>query len=299
VQWTIQSKSSLKQNSIANKPMVGGDGATGEGLKPMKLKLFAATALIAMMAACAQPAPAPEGETSAEPTAVTAVAINAPAGVYALDKSHATVTFQVMHLGLSRYTARFTDFDAQLTLDPANPIASSVTATINPASVETDYPGNYRATHQGSAYRTWDEDLARNPNWFNAGAHPTITFASTGLTLTGERTGTMTGNLTFLGQTHPVTLDVTFNGEHVPHPFRPTQAAIGFSARGSLNRSTFGMGNYIPNIADEVQLIIEAEFFSPEGSVMPPAPAATPTDAAAEPTAEPAGSARRPVGSGG
>jgi polyisoprenoid-binding protein YceI len=248
----------------------------------MKLKAFVAVGLIAFAAACTQPAPAPETETAAEPAAVTPVAINAPAGVYTLDKSHATVTFQVMHLGLSQYTARFTDFDAQLTFDPANPTASSVTATVNPASVETDYPGNYRATHQGSAYSSWDEDLARNPNWFNAGAHPSITFQSTGLTLTGERTGTMTGNLGFLGQTHPVTLDVTFNGELVPHPFRPGVAAIGFSARGSLNRSTWGMSNYIPNIADQVNLIIEAEFMSAEGAVAP--------------VAEPAG---RRVGGGG
>jgi len=238
----------------------------------MKLKLLTAATLISLMAACAPPAPAPEA-TDAAAAPATPVAINAPAGTYALDKSHASVTFQVMHLGLSRYTARFTDFDAVLTFDPANPTASSVSATINPTSVRTDYPGNYRATHQGSAYRTWDEDLAQNPVWFNAGAHQTITFQSTGLTLTGERTGTMTGDLSFLGQTHPVTLDVTFNGELTPHPFRPTQAAIGFSARGSLNRSTWGMDNYVPNIADQVDLIIEAEFISPEGSVTQEAPA--------------------------
>lgn len=238
----------------------------------MKLKLLTAATLLALTAACAPPAPAPEA-TDAAAAPATPVAINAPAGAYALDKSHASVTFQVMHLGLSRYTARFTDFDAVLTFDPANPTASSVTATINPASVRTDYPGNYRATHQGSVYRTWDEDLAQNPVWFNAGAHQTITFQSTALTLTGERTGTMTGDLSFLGQTHPVILDVTFNGELTPHPFRPTQAAIGFSARGSLNRSTWGMDNYVPNIADQVDLIIEAEFISPEGSVTQEAPA--------------------------
>ena len=242
----------------------------------MNLKLLTAAALLALTAACAQPTPAPDAADTAAAGPATPVAISAPAGTYALDKSHATVTFQVMHLGLSNYTARFTDFDATLTFDPANPTASSVTATINPASVETDYPGDYRATHRDSAYQSWDQDLAQNPVWFNAGAHPTITFQSTGLTLTGERTGTMTGDLTFLGQTHPVTLDVTFNGELTPHPFRPTQAAIGFSARGSLTRSTWGMGNYVPNIADQVNLIIEAEFISPEGSVTPAAPAAAP-----------------------
>ena len=45
----------------------------------------------------------------------------APAGVYALDPSHASLVFRIDHIGLSRFTARFTDFDAALTFDPTAP----------------------------------------------------------------------------------------------------------------------------------------------------------------------------------
>lgn len=244
-----------------------------------KTKLLLATAAFAVMAACS-PQTAPTAEADAEAAAVAATAapvqIAAPAGEYKLDPTHASLTFQVQHLGLSNYTARFTQFDATLNFDPANPANSRVTATINPASIRTDYTGNYRATHQGSPYRTFDEALTRDPNWFNVGAHPQITFESTGIELTGERTGTMTGNLTFLGQTHPVTLDVKFNGELNPHPFLQGRSAIGFSASGALDRSQWGMTQGVnptgPGIGDTVSLIIEAEFHQ----VAAAAPAAAP-----------------------
>ena len=69
----------------------------------------------------------------------------------------------------------------------------------------------------------------------------------------------MTGDLTFLGVTRPVTLDVTYNGV-ARMPWAPDQDKIGFSATTTLKRSDFGMGAYIPNIGDEVEVIIEAEF---------------------------------------
>jgi polyisoprenoid-binding protein YceI len=164
-----------------------------------------------------------------------------------------------MHMGLSNYTARFAKFDATIEFDPANPTASKVTATIDPTSVRTDYPGNYKATHKGSPFKTWDEDLAKNDKWFNAGKFPAITFTSTGVELTGATTGKVTGDLEMLGVKKPVTLDVTFNGSKNPHPFIPT-AALGFSASGTIKRSEFGMTNLIGGIGDDVQIFIEAEF---------------------------------------
>lgn len=223
-----------------------------------RFTIAAAAAAFAFAAACTPQATPPAAETAAEPAAPVAIA--APAGAYTLDKTHASLTFQVMHLGLSNYTARFTDFDASLNFDPANPTASTVTATINPASVETDYPGDYKATHADSGFNSWNEDLANSPNWLNAAAFPQITFTSTALTATGERTGTMSGDLTFLGVTQPVTLDVTFNGELNPHPMLQGRSAIGFSARGTLKRSDFGSTYGAAFIGDEVNLIIEAEF---------------------------------------
>ncbi|MFZ4122325.1 MAG: YceI family protein [Caulobacterales bacterium] len=241
----------------------------------MKSGLLIAAAALVLAAGCTPTAP-PAQDTATEAQVAAPVAITAPAGEYKLDKGHASLLFSVTHMGLSNYTLRFTDFDATLNFDPANVAASTVSATINPASIESDYVGDYRATHQGSPYRSWDEELQKDEKFLNVAANPTITFQSTGITVTGERTGTMTGNLTFLGQTHPVTLDVTFNGEAQP-PWLGGRSAVGFSATGSFDRSQFGMTHLVPNISDAVQLTLEVEFQQVAAPAAPAAPAAATT----------------------
>ncbi len=174
-----------------------------------------------------------------------------PAGVYTLDKTHASLTWKVSHIGLSDYTARFTKFDSELTFDPANPEASSVTVTIDPTSIKTDYPYPEK--------KDFDKKLIEGEDWFNAGAFPEITFTSTSIEKTGENTGKMTGDLSFLGMTKPLTLDVTFNGAYAVQPFSQ-KPALGFSAHGTLKRSEWGFDTYVPNIGDEVELLIEVEY---------------------------------------
>ncbi len=229
----------------------------------MRLFLISASALI--LAACAPAAEAPAAteaapaEAAATEAAPAAEVAYGKAATYKIDPTHASITWRVNHFGLSNYTARFKNFDATLTFNPADVAANAVEATIDPASVETDYPGDYKAGHADSPYASWNEDLAKNPQWFNATAHPLITFKSTAATQTSPTTGTLTGDLTFLGVTKPVTLDVTYNGV-AQMPWAPDQDKIGFSAKTTLKRSDFGMAAYIPNIADDVEVVIEAEF---------------------------------------
>lgn len=178
-----------------------------------------------------------------------------PAGVYTLEKSHASLTWKVSHLGLSNYTARFTEFDAQLTLDPKNPAAAKVEATINPLSVETDYPNQ--------AEKNFNKELAEGAQWFNGTKFPAMTFKSTKVEMTGERTANIMGDLTMLGLTKPVTLAATFNGGYTQKPFGAEGVAgIGFSATGTIKRSEWGFTTYVPAIGDEVQLALEVEFES-------------------------------------
>jgi len=175
--------------------------------------------------------------------------VEASGGNYELEKSHAFLTWRVKHNGLSNYTARFTDFDASIDFNPENPVASSVTATINPLSVETDHP-----TNDG-----WNNTLATDKKWFNGSEFPQIVFQSTGVEQTGEFTGIITGDLTLLGVTQEVQLNATYNGTGNA-PWFGTRDIIGFSARATINRSDFGMTALVPNIGDEVEIIIEAEF---------------------------------------
>lgn len=232
----------------------------------MRLLLISASAL--MLAACSESTPAapaaPETEAPAADTAAPAPETEeaveyGAAGTYAIDPTHTSVTWRVDHFGLSQYTGRFKTVDATLQFNPEDPSANSITVTIDPLSVETDYPADYKASHADSAYETWNEDLGRNPNWLNGDAFPQITFTSTAITQETASTGKVTGDLTFLGVTKPVTLDVTYNGK-ANFPWAPDADKIGFSAKTVLKRSDFGNATYAPNIGDEVEVIIETEF---------------------------------------
>lgn len=174
-----------------------------------------------------------------------------PGGIYSLDKKHASLTWKVSHLGLSNYTARFTDFDADIMLNPTNLQASKVRATIDPTSIKTDYPEADK--------KDFDKQLVEDAGWFNAKQFPKITFNSKKIKITGPKKAEMTGDITLLGVTKSITLDVVFNRALGNHPF-VNRPVIGFSATTSLKRSDFGMKTYIPQIGDKVDIIIEAEF---------------------------------------
>lgn len=240
----------------------------------MRTSVFAFAA--AALAACSQssppatPAPAPAEKPAA--VAAAPAPINAPAGEYKLDPNHSSMSFTVNHLGLSNYVARFTSYAVTLQLDPANLAASSVVATIDPASVRTDYPGDYRAGHKDSPFNSWDEDLAKSDKFLNSAQHPKIEFRSTRVEQTGRGTARIVGDLTLLGQTHPVTLEATLVGAVAKHPFMGI-GALGFSAKGSFQRSAFGMTHLLKPalVGDDVTLEFEGEFQQVVPSAAPPA----------------------------
>jgi polyisoprenoid-binding protein YceI len=191
--------------------------------------------------------------TPAAPHAATPSAIEAPAGTYVLDKTHASLHWRIRHMGLSNYTARFKRFDATLQLDPKRIERSSVEARIDIASLETDYP-----SHPGGS--DFNKELRDEP-FFNVAQFPQAEFRSTRVVKTGPRTLRIEGELRMLGLVSPVNLNATLNGSMASHPFAKVPA-IGFSAIGKLKRSEHGL-NPPPiqqGVGDEVELLIEAEF---------------------------------------
>lgn len=165
-------------------------------------------------------------------------------GTYSLDKSHATVMFQIMHLGYSNYVGRFNSFDAKLTLDAADPRKSSVEATITPASVDTNNPEL--------------QDKLRGEYYFNVAQFPEIKFVSKSITLMNANSGVIVGDLTMLGVTKPVTLLVTLNGAGMNA--YASVYTVGFTANTVIKRSDWGMKTLIPQVGDEVKISINAEF---------------------------------------
>ena len=168
---------------------------------------------------------------------------NAEAQNYEFDKKHTMIMFNVGHMGLSHSWGKFLDFDGDIKFDEESPENSSVDMTIQTASINMDD-------------EKWEDHL-KNEDFFDVEEHPTMTFKSTGIEVTGEDTGMLTGDLTLLGVTKPVTLDVTFN-KAGKRPMGDAYAA-GFSAEGEVTRSDFGMDYGIPMIDDTVNLVIEVE----------------------------------------
>jgi polyisoprenoid-binding protein YceI len=203
------------------------------------------------LAACGAPQQAPE-----QAVAEAAVEHTAPAGAYTLDKAHGSLIVRVNHSGYSFFTARFVDWDADLTLAPAAPETSSINVRIDPRSIASDHaPDGFMAIMR--------DDFLQAPR------HPEISFRSTSVERTGANTARIVGDLTLLGQTHPVTLEARFNGGYEGMHLDP-HARVGFSARGTFNRSDFGMSYGLPpegsnlGVGDNVEVIVEAEFNGPD-----------------------------------
>ena len=151
-----------------------------------------------------------------------------PAGAYEIDKLHASLIFRVSHLGFSSFTGRFTRFDAKLGFDPRKLADSRVDVTIDPTSVTADnVPDEFLAMLSGKG-------------WLDAGSHPEMAFRSRRVEVRDGDTFRIHGDLTMNGVTRPCVLDARYNGGYAAHPMEP-RARIGFSARGSLRRSAFGV----------------------------------------------------------
>ncbi|MBI1360490.1 MAG: polyisoprenoid-binding protein [Alphaproteobacteria bacterium] len=203
---------------------------------------------------------APTTVAPPKPAAVTAPpeeVSTLPAGDYVLDPAHASLIFRVNHLGFSHYSAHFDKFDAHMQLDPSNPSSASLTATVDPGSLQLPSPPP-----------GFVDDL-KGPKFLNVKSFPKITFKSTKVETSGARQARVTGDLTLHGVTKPVTLDVTYNGGY-PGMVADPHARIGFSAHGTFKRSDFGVDYGVPapgttmGVGDEVEVIIEAEFSGPE-----------------------------------
>jgi polyisoprenoid-binding protein YceI len=175
-----------------------------------------------------------------------APAAQAAPETFTIDTTHSNIVFLVDHLGYAKMVGEFQDYSGEFTFDPDDPDASSVSLTIQAGSVDTDHDKR-------------DQHLT-GPDFLNAAKFPTITFESTGVEVTGERRGELTGELTMLGETRPITLDVTFNKmAENPLPQYDKILTAGFSARGTIERSNWGVDSYVPSIGDEIRLILEIE----------------------------------------
>jgi polyisoprenoid-binding protein YceI len=162
---------------------------------------------------------------------------------YTIDPAHSHIVFMIDHLGFAKIVGLFSDFSGTLSFDPNNVPAGKLNVTIKTESLQTQFAPR-------------DKDL-KGADWFNTTEFPEITYVGSQFAKKDDHTGTITGKLTLHGVAKPVTLDVVVN-KVGQNPLDKINSA-GFSARGTLKRSDFGMKTFLGAIGDEVDLIIEIE----------------------------------------
>lgn len=164
---------------------------------------------------------------------------------YRIDPEHLSIGFLVHHIGYADTLGMFREAEGSFVFDPEARTLEDLTVTIQAESVFTN--------HQRR------DDHLRGDDFLDVEAHPEITFVATSAEPTGETTGTVTGDLTILGVTQPVTLDVTLN-KRGEYPFG-NNFVMGISARTTVTRSDYGMTYAVDNgwVGDDIEVIIEVE----------------------------------------
>lgn len=169
-------------------------------------------------------------------------------GAYTLDPDHATLLWKINHLGFSTFIGRFNDFDASLDFDPENIEASSLEVIINTAGLDINNA-------------EFAEEL-RGDAWFNVEQFPQATFRSTSFVESiDEDTFVFEGDLTLLGVTAPLNLEINFHGGG--RNFLTRSYTLGFSASAEFLRSDYGLDRFTSfGVGDNIELEIHVEFMA-------------------------------------
>lgn len=190
-------------------------------------------------------------ETCVNPTipaavlALSCAASAASAGepsAFKIDPVHSQIFFSASHDGYTNPMGRMHVKEGTFRFDGDDWSTASVEATIDIGSLDM-------------GDESWNKKLLSA--YFDASNHPTAHYVSTGVDKTGERTGVVHGNLTLLGRTLPVDLQLTFNRAAVNG--YTLHYVAGFSADAEFKRSKFGMTRQLKDVGDDVKVHLEIE----------------------------------------
>lgn len=148
------------------------------------------------------------------------------ADTYDVDPTHAWVSFKTNHAGWSNAHGIFKTVEGTISFDKSDVANSSISLKIDANSIDTNLEQR-------------DSDL-KSPDFLNVEEFPDITFTSTKIDKTGDKTAKVTGDLSLAGTVKPVTLDVTWNAES-PLPWDASTIKTGFSATGKFSGLEFGL----------------------------------------------------------
>ena len=181
--------------------------------------------------------------TLAAAAALAAGAAHAETAAYAIDPTHTFATFEISHFGASVNRGRFDKKEGSVQFDRAGK-TGKVDVTIDTTSINS-----------GTA--AFDRHL-QSADLFDAAKYPTIKFVSDKFVFTGDKVSEVSGNLTLLGKTQPVTLKANqFNCYQSPMLKREV---CGGDFEATIDRTAFGMNYGIAwGFPKDVRLVIQVE----------------------------------------
>lgn len=138
--------------------------------------------------------------------------------------AHAAITFRFKHLGYSWLTGHFKRFEGRFSWDPADPSATTIAVSIDPASLDSNHAERDRHI--------------RSDDYLDVKAWPEAGFQSTGVVPLSDGKARVTGDLTLHGVTRPITFDATLIGQG-KDPWGGYRA--GFEATVVIDTEAFGM----------------------------------------------------------
>ncbi|WP_225837799.1 YceI family protein [Streptomyces sp. NK08204] len=184
-------------------------------------------------------------QTTSAPAAVNP-GLAALTGEYTIDPSHTTIGFVARHAMVTNVKGGFHDFNGTLHLDGADPSRSTASIEVKMESVDT-----------GNADR---DGHLKTADFFKTDEFPTMTFRSTKAEALGGDDYRITGDLSIMGVTKPVTIDLEFNG-HAKDPFGNDR--VGFEGKAEILRSEWGLtwnaaletGGFL--VSDKIKLVFD------------------------------------------
>ncbi len=165
---------------------------------------------------------------------------------YEIDEDHFSIGFMVEHVGYADTLGQFLEAEGRFVYDESANELHEGEVVIKADSVFTNHDKR-------------DEHL-RKDDFLDVDSHETIRFEARDWIPDGDRTGTLKGDLTLLGQTREVELKATLN-KAAEYPFGHGKHTLGISARTTIQRSDWGMTYAVDDdlVGDDVELIFEFE----------------------------------------
>ncbi len=167
----------------------------------------------------------------------------ASAQVYNIEPGHTYPSFEADHMGLSFWRGKFTKSSGKVVLDRGSRTGGSIEIQIDASTIDFG--------HQKM------NDKARGEEMFNVAKFPTVTYKSTALKFDGDKLVGVEGEMTMLGITKPLALNVT-HFKCIMHPLLKREVC-GADAHGRFDRSDFGMNIGLPRFSPEIKLAIQVE----------------------------------------